>query len=85
MALPAALTTGAPTRGPGRHGAGGSPHPPTRFSGCVEGLPCVTFSPDGPPALPTVPPFVFTTRGSAEQALAASDAIVTDGLRPEAS
>ncbi|MGW6866827.1 hypothetical protein ACWGHM_13065 [Streptomyces sp. NPDC054904] len=34
---------------------------------------------------PTVPPFVFTTRGSAEQALAASDAIVTDGLRPEAS
>ncbi|MDA5280662.1 hypothetical protein [Streptomyces sp. Isolate_45] len=45
----------------------------------------MTFSPDGPPALPTVPPFVFTTRGSAEQALAASDAIVTDGLRPEAS
>ncbi|MDX2393921.1 MULTISPECIES: hypothetical protein [unclassified Streptomyces] len=45
----------------------------------------MTFSPDALPALPTVPPFVFTTRVGAEQALAASDAIVTDGLRPEAS
>ncbi|MFF1557381.1 hypothetical protein [Streptomyces sp. NPDC058279] len=57
----------------------------TRFSGCVEGLLCVTFSPDGLPAPPVIPPFVFMTRVSAEQALVTSDVIVTDGLRLEAS
>ncbi|MFF4370007.1 DUF6114 domain-containing protein [Streptomyces sp. NPDC001594] len=57
----------------------------TRFSGCVEGLLCVTFSPDGLPAPPVIPPFVFMTQVSAEQALVTSDEIVTDGLRLEAS
>ncbi|EFL13990.1 hypothetical protein [Streptomyces sp. C] len=27
----------------------------TRFSGCIEGLLCVTFSPDGLPAPPVIP------------------------------
>ncbi|MFD3328141.1 DUF6114 domain-containing protein [Streptomyces sp. NPDC058701] len=57
----------------------------TRFSGCIEGLLCVTFSPEGLPAPPVIPPFVFMTRVSAEQALVTSDVIVTDGLRLEAS
>lgn len=57
----------------------------TRFSGCVEGLLCVTFSPDGLPAPPVIPPFVFMTRVTAEQALVTSDVIVTNGLRVEAS
>ncbi|GHE68366.1 DUF6114 domain-containing protein [Streptomyces vinaceus] len=57
----------------------------TKFSGCVEGLLCVTFSPDGLPAPPVIPPFVFMTRVSAEQALVTSDLIVTEGLRLEAS
>ncbi|MFH7594705.1 DUF6114 domain-containing protein [Streptomyces racemochromogenes] len=57
----------------------------TRFSGCIEGLVCVTFSPDGLPAPPVIPPFVFMTRVSAEQALVTSDVIVTEGLRLEAS
>ncbi|MFF3805738.1 DUF6114 domain-containing protein [Streptomyces sp. NPDC002032] len=57
----------------------------TRFSGCIEGLLCVTFSPDGLPAPPVIPPFVFMTQVSAEQALVTSDVIVTDGLRLEAS
>lgn len=57
----------------------------TRFSGCIEGLLCVTFSPDGLPAPPVIPPFVFMTRVTAEQALVTSDVIVTDGLRLEAS
>ncbi|MFC9296600.1 DUF6114 domain-containing protein [Streptomyces sp. NPDC057011] len=57
----------------------------TRFSGCIEGLLCVTFSPDGLPAPPVISPFVFMTRVSAEQALVTSDVIVTDGLRLEAS
>ncbi|MFF3652937.1 DUF6114 domain-containing protein [Streptomyces sp. NPDC002181] len=57
----------------------------TKFSGCIEGLLCVTFSPDGLPAPPVIPPFVFMTRVSAEQALVTSDLIVTDGLRLEAS
>ncbi|MFJ6796055.1 DUF6114 domain-containing protein [Streptomyces sp. NPDC091268] len=56
-----------------------------RFSGCIEGLLCVTFSPDGLPAPPVIPPFVFMTRVSAEQALVTSDVIVTDGLRLEPS
>nr|WSW46916.1 DUF6114 domain-containing protein [Streptomyces sp. NBC_01001] len=57
----------------------------TKFSGCIEGLLCVTFSPDGLPAPPVIPPFVFMTRVSAEQALVTSDVIVTDGLRLDAS
>ena len=57
----------------------------TKFSGCVEGLLCVTFSSDGLPAPPVIPPFVFMTRVSAEQALVTSDLIVTEGLRLEAS
>ncbi|MET9322079.1 DUF6114 domain-containing protein [Streptomyces sp. NPDC003038] len=57
----------------------------TKFSGCIEGLLCVTFSPDGLPAPPVIPPFVFMTQVSAEQALVTSDVIVTDGLRLEAS
>ncbi|WP_371614887.1 DUF6114 domain-containing protein [Streptomyces sp. NBC_00454] len=57
----------------------------TRFSGCIEGLLCVTFSPDGLPAPPVIPPFVFMTQVSAEQALVTSDVIRTDGLRLEAS
>ncbi|MFD3677451.1 DUF6114 domain-containing protein [Streptomyces sp. NPDC058613] len=57
----------------------------SRFSGCIEGLLCVTFSPEGLPAPPVIPPFVFMTRVSAEQALVTSDVIVTDGLRLEAS
>lgn len=57
----------------------------TRFSGCIEGLICVTFSPDGLPAPPVIPPFVFMTQVSAEQALVTSDVIRTDDLRLEAS
>lgn len=57
----------------------------TRFSGCIEGLICVTFSPDGLPAPPVIPPFVFMTRVSAEQALVTSDVIKTDDLRLVAS
>ncbi|MFJ6720591.1 MULTISPECIES: hypothetical protein [unclassified Streptomyces] len=36
----------------------------TRFSGCIEGVLCVTFSPEGLPAPPVIPPFVFMTRVS---------------------
>ncbi|MFG2877130.1 DUF6114 domain-containing protein [Streptomyces sp. NPDC048337] len=57
----------------------------TKFSGCIEGLLCVTFSPEGLPAPPVIPPFVFMTQVRAEQALVTSDVIVTDGLRLEAS
>ncbi|WTS98353.1 DUF6114 domain-containing protein [Streptomyces sp. NBC_00096] len=57
----------------------------TKFSGCIEGLLCVTFSPEGLPAPPVIPPFVFMTQVSAEQALVTSDVIETDGLRLEAS
>ncbi|MFI6643066.1 DUF6114 domain-containing protein [Streptomyces sp. NPDC050504] len=57
----------------------------TRFSGCIEGVLCVTFTPDGLPVPPVVPPFVFMTDVTAEQALVTSDLIVTDGLRLAAS
>ncbi|MFD9724636.1 DUF6114 domain-containing protein [Streptomyces sp. NPDC059072] len=57
----------------------------TKFSGCIEGLLCVTFSPRGLPAPPVIPPFVFMTQVTAEQALVTSDVIVTDGLRLDAS
>ncbi|GHF50879.1 DUF6114 domain-containing protein [Streptomyces morookaense] len=53
----------------------------TRFSGCLEGVLCVTFSPDGLPVPPVIPPFVFMTRVVAEQALVTADMIVADGLR----
>ncbi|KNB50456.1 DUF6114 domain-containing protein [Streptomyces caatingaensis] len=52
----------------------------TRFSGCVEGLMCLTFTPDGLPVPPLVPPLVFLTDVTAEQALVTSDVLVTDGL-----
>ncbi|MEV7522998.1 DUF6114 domain-containing protein [Streptomyces sp. NPDC091371] len=57
----------------------------TKFSGCIEGLLCVTFSPQGLPAPPVIPPFVLMTQVTAEQALVTSDVIVTDGLRLDAS
>ncbi|ARZ71221.1 hypothetical protein SMD11_5642 [Streptomyces albireticuli] len=56
----------------------------TRFSGCLEGLLCVTFSPDGLPVPPVVPPFVFMTDVTAEQALVTSDLIVADRLTLDA-
>ncbi|MFJ9848658.1 DUF6114 domain-containing protein [Streptomyces sp. NPDC101150] len=53
----------------------------TKFSGCLEGLLCLTFTPDTLPVPPVVPPFVFMTDVEAEQALVTSDLIVADGLR----
>ncbi|WP_407288864.1 DUF6114 domain-containing protein [Streptomyces sp. BP-8] len=53
----------------------------TKFSGCLEGLICLTFTPDTLPVPPVVPPFVFMTDVSAEQALVTSDLVVADGLR----
>ncbi|NEB74136.1 hypothetical protein G3I40_02610 [Streptomyces sp. SID14478] len=52
----------------------------TRFSGCLEGLVCLTFTPDRLPVPPLVPPFVFMTDVAAEQALVTSDSIVAGGL-----
>ncbi|WP_137990582.1 DUF6114 domain-containing protein [Streptomyces vilmorinianum] len=57
----------------------------TRFSGCLQGLLCLTFTPDALPVPPVVPPFVYMTDVSAEQALVTSDVIETRGLRLEAS
>ncbi|GHA42060.1 hypothetical protein GCM10010329_76310 [Streptomyces spiroverticillatus] len=57
----------------------------TKFSGCLEGLLCLTFTPDGLPVPPVVPPFVYMTDVSAEQAMVTSDLIVTDGLTLGAS
>ncbi len=53
----------------------------TRFSGCLEGVICLTFTPDTLPVPPVVPPFVFMTDVQAEQALVTSDLITADGLR----
>ncbi|MER7985540.1 DUF6114 domain-containing protein [Streptomyces noursei] len=53
----------------------------TKFSGCIEGILCLTFTPDTLPVPPVVPPFVYMTRVTAEQALVTSDLIVADGLR----
>ncbi|GAA2643864.1 DUF6114 domain-containing protein [Streptomyces lunalinharesii] len=53
----------------------------TKFSGCIEGVLCLTFTPDTLPVPPVVPPFVYMTRVKAEQALVTSDLIVADGLR----
>jgi hypothetical protein len=52
----------------------------TRFSGCLEGMLCLTFTPDRLPVPPVVPPFVFMTDVDAEQALVTSDSIVAGGL-----
>lgn len=52
----------------------------SRFKGCVEGLLCLTFTPDRLPVPPLVPPFIFLTDVEAEQALVTSDSIDTDGL-----
>ncbi|MFI5803887.1 DUF6114 domain-containing protein [Streptomyces sp. NPDC051561] len=57
----------------------------TKFSGCLEGLLCLTFTPDRLPVPPVVPPFVFMTDVSAEQAMVTSDLIVTNGLTLGAS
>ncbi|GCD32702.1 hypothetical protein OEIGOIKO_00419 [Streptomyces chrestomyceticus JCM 4735] len=56
----------------------------TKFSGCLEGLICLTFTPDTLPVPPVVPPFVFMTDVDAEQALVTSDLIVADGLALDA-
>ncbi len=53
----------------------------TRLSGCVEGVFCVTFTPDKLPMPPVIPPGVFLTRVEAEQALVTSDSIVARSLR----
>ncbi|MEU6680572.1 DUF6114 domain-containing protein [Streptomyces sp. NPDC046925] len=57
----------------------------TKFRGCLEGLLCVTFTPDKLPVPPVVPPFVFMTDVEAEQALVTSDVIVAGGLTLKAS
>ncbi|MEU8892833.1 DUF6114 domain-containing protein [Streptomyces sp. NPDC048442] len=57
----------------------------TKFSGCLQGLLCLTFTPDGLPVPPVVPPFVYMTDVSAEQAMVTSDSIETTGLRLGAS
>ncbi|WP_371530334.1 DUF6114 domain-containing protein [Streptomyces sp. NBC_01283] len=57
----------------------------TKFKGCLEGLLCITFTPDKLPVPPVVPPFVFMTDVQAEQALVTSDLIVAGGLTLKAS
>ncbi|MFF1699090.1 DUF6114 domain-containing protein [Streptomyces sp. NPDC058257] len=57
----------------------------TKFKGCLEGLLCLTFTPDRLPVPPVVPPFVFMTDVQAEQALVTSDSIVAGGLTLKAS
>ncbi|MFE9402845.1 DUF6114 domain-containing protein [Streptomyces sp. NPDC006530] len=57
----------------------------TKFSGCLEGLICVTFDPSTLPVPPIVPPFVFMTDVTAEQALVTSDSITANGLTLGAS
>ncbi|MGW6059085.1 DUF6114 domain-containing protein [Streptomyces sp. NPDC055189] len=57
----------------------------TKFKGCLEGLLCVTFTPDKLPVPPVVPPFIFMTDVQAEQALVTSDLIVAGGLTLKAS
>ncbi|WEV29063.1 DUF6114 domain-containing protein [Streptomyces sp. 71268] len=52
----------------------------SRFKGCVEGLLCLTFTPDRLPVPPLVPPLVFLTDVEADQALVTADSITTDGL-----
>ncbi|MET7363659.1 DUF6114 domain-containing protein [Streptomyces sp. NPDC005562] len=57
----------------------------TKFKGCLEGILCLTFTPDKLPVPPVVPPFVFMTDVSAEQALVTSDSIVAGGLSLKAA
>lgn len=57
----------------------------TKFKGCLEGLLCLTFTPDKLPVPPVVPPFIFMTDVEAEQALVTSDLIVAGGLTLKAS
>ncbi|UGY90335.1 DUF6114 domain-containing protein [Streptomyces gobiensis] len=57
----------------------------TRIRGCLEGILCLTFTPDELPVPPVIPPFVFMTDVRAEQALVTSDRIVADGLRLRAT
>lgn len=52
----------------------------TRLSGCVQGLLCLTFTPDTLPVPPVSPPFVFMTDVAAEQALVTSGTIDAEGL-----
>ncbi|WP_443072536.1 DUF6114 domain-containing protein [Streptomyces sp. RPT161] len=52
----------------------------TRFSGCLEGVVCLTFTPDRLPVPPIVPPFVYLTQVEADQALVTSDMITAAGL-----
>lgn len=56
-----------------------------KFSGCIEGLVCVTFSPEGLPAPPVIPPFVFMTDVIAEQAMIVTDTLRIDGLGIDAA
>lgn len=56
-----------------------------KFSGCIEGLVCVTFSPEGLPAPPVIPPFVFMTDVIAEQAMIVTDSLRIDGLGIDAA
>ncbi|MEV4432913.1 DUF6114 domain-containing protein [Streptomyces sp. NPDC049555] len=53
----------------------------TDFSGCLQGLLCLSFSADALPVPPVVPPFVFMTDVRARQALITSDVVDADGLR----
>lgn len=57
----------------------------TKFRGCIEGILCLTFTPDKLPVPPLVPPFIFMTDVSAEQALVTSDSIVAGGLTLKAT
>ncbi|MDF3293730.1 hypothetical protein [Streptomyces silvisoli] len=52
----------------------------TRFSGCLEGVMCLTFTPDRLPVPPLVPPFVYLPQVEADQALVTSDVIAAAGL-----
>ncbi|GAA1917840.1 hypothetical protein [Streptantibioticus ferralitis] len=51
----------------------------TRFSGCLEGVLCLTFTPDQLPVPPIVPPFVCMTRVEADRALVISDVSTAGG------
>lgn len=52
----------------------------TRLFGCIEGLICLTFSAEGLPLPPVIPPFVFMTRVEAEQVLVTADRLGTEKL-----
>lgn len=52
----------------------------TKFSGCLQNLVCLTFTPDRLPVPPVVPPFIYMTDVSAEQALVTTDELIVDRL-----